>query len=248
VVRCSSDWIACDAQRKAGLEHFVSRKAMNIDGVGPELIERLVDARLLITPADFYHLTMEQLMQLDRMAEKSVSNILAAIEASKKTTLQRFLFALGIRYVGENTSKQLALHFRGLHQIVIARYPQLIMVKDIGDVAASSIIHFFANNETLVKALVSAGIYWPEPELLVTNEQHPLKGKTFVITGSFPNYNREELTTTLEKTGATVTTSVSKKTDYAVVGEAAGSKATKATELSIPILDETSVLKLISIV
>lgn len=245
VARCSSTWVNCLAQRKEGLQHFVGRRAMDIDGMGPALIEQLISNQLVETPADFYTLTVEQLLKLDRMAEKSAEKIISAINLSKKTTLQRFLYALGIRYAGENTSKQLALHYRSLDVIMQASVASLLEVKDVGTVVASSVREFFQNNYVLVHTLVSHGIHWDNIEAPVVST-HRLSGKTFVITGSFPTYSRDELTTMLEATGASVSGSVSKKTNYVVVGEAAGSKATKAAELNIPTLDEPGVLALIN--
>jgi DNA ligase (NAD+) len=245
IARCSGGWIKCAAQRKGGLFHFASRKAMNIDGVGEQLIDQLVDKQVVTTAADLYKLGFASLAQLDRMAEKSAGNIVAALELSKKTTFARFIYALGIRHVGESTAKDLAARFGNVDNLVHATEDQLLAVSDVGPVVANSLIGFFSDplNVELVQQLIASGLHWPEVE------QHsdavlPLIGKTLVLTGSLPNLSREQASAIIEKNGGKVAGSVSKKTSYVVAGDDAGSKLLKAQELNIPVLTEQELIQM----
>jgi DNA ligase (NAD+) len=245
IARCSGGWLRCAAQRKGALMHFVSRRAMDVDGLGDQLIEQLVDKNLIATPADLYKLGFTTLAELDRMAEKSAQNILAALEASKATVLARFIYALGIRHVGEATAKELARHFGKLDAVIQATEEQLLEVADVGPVVAASIRDFFADplNIELVEQLRAAGIHWPENH--VENQPKPQAGKTFVLTGTLPTLGRDAAAALIEAAGGKVAGSVSKKTSYVIAGEEAGSKLVKAQELGITILDEAGLLHLL---
>lgn len=245
IARCSGGWIKCAAQRKGGLLHFVSRRAMDIEGLGEQLVEQLVDRGLVTTPADFYKLGLTTLAELDRMAQKSAQNVLDALTRSKRTTLARFIYALGIRHVGESTAKALARHFGQLDTLLDATEEQVLEVDDIGPVVAQSILGFLADplNRELIEQLRAAGIHWEEsaPAQRIT----PLSGKTFVLTGTLPTLKRDEAQAMIEAAGGKVAGSVSKKTSYVVAGEEAGSKLAKAEELGVAILDEAGLLKLL---
>jgi DNA ligase (NAD+) len=245
VARCSGGWVKCAAQRKGGLLHFVSRRAMDIEGLGDQLIEQLVDRHIITTAADLYKLGLFSLIELDRMAEKSAGNVLKAIEKSKKTTLARFIYALGIRHVGESTAKELARHYGTLDALLEASEEQLLEVEDIGPVVARSIRMFIDNplNLELIEQLRASGITWEE--FKVEQKSSSLSGKTFVLTGTLPNLTREDAAAKIEGAGGKVTGSVSKKTSYVVAGEDAGSKLTKAQELGIPIIGEAELLALL---
>ena len=245
VARCSGG-LYCPAQRKEALKHFASRKAMDIDGLGDKLIEQLVDNDCIHDPADIYRLNMEQLLTLERMGEKSAQNLLNAIAHSKQTSLPRFLFALGIREVGEATAATLARHFGTLVAIEQADEAALLQVADVGPVVASHIHGFFAqsHNREVIERLCSEGIHWPDIEVLPVAEQ-PLAGQTFVLTGSMESLSRDEAKAALEALGAKVAGSVSKKTTVVVAGEAAGSKLAKAESLGIPVWDEAQLLELL---
>jgi DNA ligase (NAD+) len=238
VARCSGGYIKCAAQRKGGLLHFVSRRAMDIEGLGEQLVEQLVDKGLVTTAADFYKLGLVVLAELDRMATKSAQNVLDALQKSKATTLARFIYALGIRHVGESTAKALAKHFGKLDALLDATEEQILAVDDIGPVVAHSILTFLSDplNRELIEQLRAAGVHWDEqaPE---HGPQH-LAGQTFVLTGTLPTLKRDEAQAMIEAAGGKVSGSVSKKTSYVVAGEEAGSKLAKAEELGIPILDE----------
>jgi len=244
VARCEGG-LVCAAQRKESLKHFASRRAMDIEGLGDKLVEQLVDADCLRTPADIYRLDLEILAGLERMAEKSAQNLLDAIAKSKSTTLGRFLFALGIREVGETTAQSLANHFGDLEVVLNADQEALQAVPDVGPVVAGHVAAFCteASNRAVIAALVAAGIHWPAIEQATGSEQ--LAGLTFVITGSLPTLSRDEAKALVQAAGGKVTGSVSKKTDYLIAGEAAGSKLTKAEELDIPILDEAGLLSML---
>ena len=238
VARCSGG-LYCPAQRKEALKHFASRRAMDIEGLGDKLVEQLVDANLLHDPADIYTLRLEQLVALERMGEKSAQNLLHAIETSKHTSLPRFLFALGIREVGESTAATLAQHFSSLQAIEAASEEALLEVADVGPVVARHIHGFFAqtHNREVIERLRSLGVHWPDivrPNL----DAQPLAGQTFVLTGTLQNMSRDEAKQALQALGAKVAGSVSKKTSIVVAGEAAGSKLSKAEELGIPVWDE----------
>ncbi|SFC41102.1 NAD-dependent DNA ligase LigA [Collimonas sp. OK412] len=239
IARCSGGWVKCAAQRKGGLQHFASRRAMDIEGLGDQLIEQLVDRDIIHTAADLYKLGLVKLAALDRMADKSAQNVMSALEKSKSTTLGRFVYALGIRHVGEATAKELAAHFGNIDGLMQASEEQLMEVADIGPVVARSLLAFFADplNRELVEQLRAAGIHWPE-NLPAVGGSKFLLGKTFVLTGSLPTLTRDAAAAMIEAAGGKVTGSVSKKTSYVVAGAEAGSKLTKAEELNIPILDE----------
>ncbi|MBC3916032.1 NAD-dependent DNA ligase LigA [Undibacterium sp. CY18W] len=247
IARCTGGWIKCSAQRKGGLFHFASRKAMNIDGVGEQLIDQLVDKNVVTTAADLYKLGLRALIELDRMAEKSAQNILHALEVSKETSFARFIYALGIRHVGESTAKDLANHFGNVQALLLANEEQLLNVPDVGPVVAKSILRFFGDslNVELVEQLVASGIHWPEIEVQKKGEQ-VLAGKTLVLTGSLPTLSRDQATEIIENAGGKVAGSVSKKTSYVVAGDDAGSKLVKAQELGITILTEAELLQLCS--
>jgi DNA ligase (NAD+) len=245
VARCSGGWVMCAAQRKGGLLHFVSRRAMDIEGLGEQLVEQLVDRGLVTTPADFYKLGFVMLSELDRMAQKSAQNLIDALEKSKSTTLARFIYALGIRHVGESTAKSLAKHFGNLDALLHATEEQILAVDDIGPVVAQSILTFLhdAINRELIAQLRASGIHWEEGEP-EQRSQH-LAGKTFVLTGTLPTLKRDEAAAMIEAAGGKVSGSVSKKTSYVVAGEEAGSKLAKAEELGVAVLDEAGLLHLL---
>ncbi len=245
VARCSGGYIKCAAQRKGGLLHFVSRRAMDIEGLGEQLVEQLVDKGLVTTAADFYKLGLVVLAELDRMATRSAQNVLDALEKSKSTTLARFIYALGIRHVGESTAKALAKHFGKLDALLDANEEQILAVDDIGPVVAHSILTFLSDplNRELIAQLRAAGVHWNETE--PDHGPKPLAGKTFVLTGTLPTLKRDDAQAMIEAAGGKVSGSVSKKTSYVVAGEEAGSKLAKAEELGIPILDEEGLKQLL---
>ena len=245
IARCSGGWIKCSAQRKGGLLHFVSRRAMDVEGLGDQLVEQLVDKHIITTAADLYKLGFRALAELDRMADKSAQNVLAALEKSKKTTFARFIYALGIRHVGEATAKELARHFGNLDALLAASEEQLLEVADIGPVVAKSITAFLSDplNVELLAQLQAAGVHWPEH--VVENKRQPFAGKTFVLTGTLPTLSRDAAAEKIEAVGGKVAGSVSKKTSYVVAGAEAGSKLAKAEELGLTILDETAFLQLL---
>ena len=239
IARCSGGWVKCGAQRKGGLQHFASRRAMDIESLGDQLIEQLVDRHVITTAADLYKLGLVKLAKLDRMAEKSAQNMLSALEKSKSTTLDRFIYALGIRHVGETTAKELASHFGNIDALLQADEEQLLEVADIGPVVARSLLTFLADplKRELIEQLRAAGIHWPE-NLPAESASKFMNGKTFVLTGSLPTLTRDAAAAMIEAAGGKVTGSVSKKTSYVVAGAEAGSKLSKAEKLNIPILDE----------
>lgn len=249
-----ADWrcgggLFCPAQRKEALLHFASRRAMDIEGLGYKLVDQLVDSHLVETPADIYDkrkLDLRTLANLERMGEKSALNLLGAIEHSKRTTLARFIYALGIRNVGEATAKDLARHFGKLESLMKADEESLQQVPDVGPVVAQSIIAFFSepHNIEVVKALRARGVQWVEHEAQAVRES-ALSSKTFVLTGTLATMTREQAKEKLEALGAKVSGSVSKKTDYVVAGEEAGSKLDKAHELGVAVLNEQQFLALL---
>ena len=245
VTRCSGG-LFCPAQRKQSLIHFAGRKAMDVEGLGDKLIEQLVDNAIVKTPADLYKLGVLGLASLERMAEKSAANVVASIEKSRHTTLQRFIFALGIRNVGEATARDLARHFGGIDALMEADMDALQAVPDVGPVVAQSIHDFFAepHNREVIEQLRAAGVTWPEHEPARISEG-PLAGKTLVVTGTLPSLTRDEARALIESAGGKVAGSVSKKTDYVVAGEAAGSKLDKAQQLGVIILDEAGLRALL---
>lgn len=244
--RCTGG-LYCAAQRKQAIKHFASRKAMDIDGLGDKLVEQLVDYELIHGIADLYQLQHQNLSEMERMGDKSAANLVQAIENSKSTTLPRFLYALGIREVGESTALSLARHFLTLDRIRAASVEELQQVKDVGNVVADSIYSFFReqHNQEIIDKLLNAGINWPEIEALQP-QQLPLAGKSIVLTGTLSSLSRNEAKARLVERGATVSGSVSKKTDYLIAGEKAGSKLDKARELGIEVLDEEALLTLIN--
>jgi DNA ligase (NAD+) len=246
VARCTGG-LVCPAQRKQALLHFASRRAMDIEGLGDKLVDQLVDRGLVHTPADVYGLSLETLAGLERMAEKSAANLLAAVETGKATTLARFIFALGIRNVGEATAKDLAQHFGSLDRLIAATEDDLRAVRDVGPIVAQSILQFFAepHNLDVVNKLRAAGVHWPESKGL-QQSAGILTGKTLVLTGTLPTLTRDAAKEKIEAAGGKVAGSVSKKTDYVVAGEEAGSKLAKAQELGVPILDEAGLLALLA--
>ncbi|WP_040975328.1 NAD-dependent DNA ligase LigA [Necropsobacter massiliensis] len=244
VARCTGGLI-CAAQRKEALKHFVSRRAMDIDGVGAKLIEQLVDRELIHTPADLFKLDSTILMRLDRMGPKSAENALNSLQKAKKTTLARFIFALGIRDVGEATALNLANHFKRLDALKAAEIAQLREVADVGEVVANRIYVFWreAHNVEVVNALIAQGVHWDEVEHGTITE-NPLKGKTVVLTGTLSRMGRNEAKAMLQQLGAKVSGSVSAKTDFVIAGDSAGSKLTKALELGVQVLTEEAFVAL----
>ncbi len=244
--RCSGG-LFCPAQRKQALLHFASRRALDIEGLGEKLVDQLVEQQLVHTPADLFKLSLQALAQLERMGEKSAQNLLDAIEHSKQTTLARFIYALGIRNVGEATAKELARHFATLDNFMMADEIRLQLVPDIGPVVAQSITTFFAepHNIEVIAQLRAAGVQWPEQAENAV-QLLPLNAKIFVLTGTLTSMNRDEAKSRLEKLGARVTGSVSYKTDYVVAGAEAGTKLSKAQELNINVLDEQQFLQLLN--
>ncbi|HRN74662.1 NAD-dependent DNA ligase LigA [Ottowia sp.] len=243
--RCTGG-LFCPAQRKQALLHFASRRAMDIEGLGEKLVDQLIDGNVVKALPDVYRMGFVSLAALDRMAEKSAQNLLAALEKSKHTTLARFLYALGIRHVGETTAKDLARHFGTLDAIMAAGVDQLLQAPDVGPVIADSIHTFFRqpHNREVVEQLRAVGIHWPEGEP-VPAALLPLAGKTFVLTGTLPTLSREEAKELLEAAGAKVSGSVSRKTHYVVAGEEAGSKLDKARELGVAVIDEAAMRALL---
>ncbi|MGB7651220.1 MAG: helix-hairpin-helix domain-containing protein, partial [Gallionella sp.] len=235
------------AQKKQALLHFASRRAMNIDGLGDKLVEQLVDANIVRTPADLYRLGLLALINLERMGEKSALNLLTGIEHSKHTSLSRFIYALGIRNVGETTAKDLAKHFGNLDSLLSSSEEVLLQVQDVGPIVAQSLLAFLhePHNLEVIAQLRACGVSWTEVEMQAATVL-PLTGKTFVITGTLPTLSREAVKEKLEALGAKVSGSVSKKTDYVVAGSEAGSKLDKAQELNIAVLDEAQLLALLA--
>ncbi|WP_318485871.1 NAD-dependent DNA ligase LigA [Photobacterium leiognathi] len=247
VARCTGG-LFCQAQRKEALKHFVSRKALDVDGCGEKVIEQLVDREMVATPADLFKFSAGEVTILERMGPKSAQKLVDALKASKLTTLPRFIYSLGIREVGEATAANLANYFETLEAISQATKEQLIEVPDVGDVVAAHIFNFFReeHNMAVVKDLQEIGIHWPEIEKPEEGIELPLEGKTVVLTGSLSQLTRSDAKAALQKLGAKVTGSVSKKTDLLVAGEAAGSKLAKAQELDIEIWDEQKLVDLMS--
>ncbi len=243
--RCSGG-LVCPAQRKEAIRHFSARAAMDVDGLGEKLIEQLVDNGMLKDVADIYHLTAEQLQSMERMGSKSAENLLQAIRNSKQTSLSKFLFALGIREVGEATALALAAHFGALEPILQATAEQLLEIEDIGPIVAEHIAVFFANadNIAVIHRLQDAGVHWPEHQPAVQSDV--LQGKIFVLTGTLESMSRDEGKARLQALGAKVAGSVSKKTSCVVAGPGAGSKLEKAEELGVTVIDEAEFLRLLN--
>lgn len=255
VLRCTAG-LSCPAQRKQALLHFVSRRAMNMEGLGDKLAEQLVDSGVVSTPADLFLLDQEMLSGLERMAEKSAGNLIRAITKSKKTTLARFIYSLGIRNVGETTARDLALFYGSLDRLMAADSDSLLQIPDVGPVVARSITSFFSNeyNQAVIARLRDAGVCWEETagkvdaaDVAGRVEIHAVGGKVFVLTGILPTLTRDEAREKIQALGGKVTNSVSSHTDFVVAGADPGSKYTKAVELGIRILDEADLLSLLQV-
>jgi len=246
VARCSGG-LVCPAQRLGALFHFASRRAMDIDGLGERLIEQLIESGRVTTPADLYTLTAEELAELERMGPKSASNLVAALEQSKRTTLPRFLYALGIRDVGEATALALAEHFGDLEPLQDASLEAIQEVRDVGPVVAAHVREFFdeERNRAVIAQLRASGVHWPRIRRAAAAGPGPLAGQTIVITGTLSSMSRDEAREAARAAGATVTDSVSKKTTLLVVGAEAGSKLRKAQDLGVAIVDEAAFLQML---
>ncbi len=245
IARCTGG-LFCPAQRKQALLHFASRRALDIEGLGGKLVDQLVDAGLVKTPADIYALDLPTLANLERMGEKSAANLIEAIDKSRSTTLARFIYALGIRNVGEATAKDLARHFGRIEALMAADEAALQMVPDVGPVVAQSIRHFFdePHNRDVIGKLRTAGVHWPDVAPSAVADSR-IAGKTFVLTGTLPTLTRDEAKDLIEARGGKVAGSVSKKTDYVVAGAEAGSKLDKAEALGVAIIDESQLQELL---
>ncbi|ELZ0586413.1 TPA: NAD-dependent DNA ligase LigA [Yersinia enterocolitica] len=246
VARCTGG-LFCAAQRKEALKHFVSRRALDVDGMGDKIIEQLVEKQYVENPADLFTLTAGKLTGLDRMGPKSAQNLIVALEKAKQTTFARFLYALGIREVGEATAANLAAHFRNLENLRAADIEALKSVPDVGEVVARHVVNFLGeeHNQKVIEALEKV-ITWPEPQQIIAEEiDSPFAGKTVVLTGSLTILSRDEAKDRLAALGAKVSGSVSKKTDLVIAGEAAGSKLAKAQELGITVIDEAEMIRLL---
>lgn len=246
VARCTGG-LFCAAQRKEALKHFVSRRALDVDGMGDKIIEQLVEKQYVENPADLFELTAGKLTGLDRMGPKSAQNLIVSLEKAKQTTFARFLYALGIREVGEATAANLAAHFRNLENLRAADIDALKSVPDVGEVVAKHVLNFLSeeHNQKVIEALEKV-ISWPEPQQIVAEEiDSPFAGKTVVLTGSLTILSRDEAKDRLTALGAKVSGSVSKKTDLVIAGEAAGSKLVKAQELGITVIDEAEMIRLL---
>ena len=243
IARCSGG-LFCGAQRKQALLHFAQRRAMDIEGLGEKIVDQLVDLNIVRTPADLYRLGFNALANLERMGEKSADNLIQAIEQSRKTSLARFIFALGIRHVGETTAKDLAAHYGNMSALMAASAEELLTIHDVGPVVADSIESFMAeaHNREVIEQLLASGM-----QLSVTEKtlNAAVAGKTFVLTGTLPSLSREDAKAMLEKAGAKVAGSVSAKTNYVVAGADAGSKLAKAEELGLAVIDEAEMLALL---
>ncbi len=246
VARCTGG-LYCPAQRKQAITHFASRRAMDIEGLGDKLVSQLVDAKLLNSVSDIYQLSVSQLAGLERMAQKSAQNVIDAITKSKKTTLARFIYALGVRNVGEATAKDLANHFGRLDKLLDAKVEDLLAVNDVGPIVAESLLQFFAepHNTDAIHTMIDMGVSWEEYD-----GKQPvsgvLQGKTLVLTGTLPTMSRDDAKALIEAAGGKVSGSVSKKTDFVVAGAEAGSKLEKAASLGVVILDESGLMALLA--
>jgi DNA ligase (NAD+) len=245
--RCTGG-ITCPAQCKQAFLHFASRRAVEIEGLGDKVVDQLVDAGIVRTLPELYKLGVAKLNELERMGEKSAQKLVDAIERSKKTTLPRFLFGLGIRHVGEGTSKALARHFGDIDKLMDASVEQLMEIPDVGPIASTSVREFFdqPHHREVVEQLIAAGVHWPAIEGTASDAHRPLLGKTLVITGTLPTLSRDEAKELIEAAGGKASGSVSKKTDWLVAGEEAGSKLDKARELGVAILDEAGLRALLA--
>jgi len=245
IARCTAG-LYCPAQRKQALHHFASRRALDIEGLGEKLIDQLVDGELVQTAADLFELEVDAVAGLERMAEKSASNVLAGISASKNTSLRRFIYALGVRNVGEQTARDLAAHFGKLDSLMESSEEELQTVADVGPIVAASVAQFFRepHNRKVIERLRETGVRWDEGAGS-RGKTGMLAGKTFVLTGTLPNMTRDEARASIEAAGGKVTGSVSGKTDYVVAGADPGSKYVKAQDLGIVVLDEPGLLTLL---
>ena len=244
--RCTGQY-RCNAQIKQGISHFISRKAMNIDGLGEKIVDQLFEQGMLKNIADIYKLDFAVIENMDRFGKKSVENLKESIEISKKTTLGKFIYALGIRNVGEATSKELAAHFRSLDNLFNATVEDYLMVNDIGPVVAESLVKYFhnANNQQIINSIIASGISWPTlKEINAINSK--LNNQTFVVTGTLNSFSRDEIKDLIEANGGKVSGSVSKKTSYVIVGDNPGSKADKASELGVPIITEINLMEMLN--
>jgi len=246
VMRCTGG-LVCAAQTKQAIKHFASRKAFDIEGLGDKIVDQLVDQKLIQNPTDIFALQLSELVSLERFGTKSAVNLLRAIDASKQTTLAKFIYSLGIREVGESTARNLALHFNTLDAIISANLDALKEVQDVGEIVASHLYEFLREplNIDVLNKLVSAGITWPVIAL-PSQEKQPLLGKTLVLTGMLTQMGRTEAKSKLQELGAKVSGSISAKTDLLIAGEKAGSKLTKAQDLGIEIWDENALVKYLS--
>ena len=237
--RCTGG-LVCAAQRKEGIKHFASRKALDIDGLGDKLIEQMVELEMIQSIGDLYHLELSQLSSLDRMAEKSAANLLKSLDVSKSTTLARFIYALGIREVGQATAESLALFFRDIEVLMTADFETLQQVGEVGPVVAHSIVHFFeqSSNIAVVNGLIEQGIHWPKVTAPDPISALPLSDQTFVITGTLDGLSRDQAALMLKQRGAKVSASVSAKTTAVIAGEKPGSKVTKADSLGVDVLSQ----------
>jgi DNA ligase (NAD+) len=242
VARCTGG-LFCGAQRREGLKHFVSRKAMDIDGFGVKLIDALLATQQVHSASDLFELTVDTLAELERMGEKSAQNVINAIEVSKNTTLAKFLFALGIREVGETTARSLASSFKTIEAIMSANTEQLLEIDDVGPKVAAHVVNYFAEeqNRMEVARLIALGVHWDDVE--ESSEELPLSGQTWVVTGKISAMSRDEAKDYLLRLGAKVAGSVSAKTTQVVAGPGAGSKLKKASELDIPVMDEAEFIQ-----
>ncbi|GFE84332.1 DNA ligase [Steroidobacter agaridevorans] len=246
VARCTGS-LSCAAQLKGALLHFAGRRAMDIDGLGEKIVDQLLTEGLVHSPADLYKLTVDQFANLERLGEKSAKNLVSALEKSKKTTLARFLYAVGIRDVGESTATALANHFASIEALQDANEAAIQEVPDVGPVVAAHVYTFFQqpHNREVIQALRDLGVHWPAQKARAAPTEGPLTGKTFVLTGTLESMSRDDAGDRISALGGKVTGSVSKKTNYVVAGSEAGSKLTKAQELGVEILDEAAFLKLL---
>lgn len=244
--RCTGQY-KCNAQIKQGISHFISRKAMNIDGLGEKIVDQLFEQGMLKNIADIYKLDFAVIENMDRFGKKSVENLKESIEISKKTTFGKFIYALGIRNVGEATSKELAAHFRSLDNLFNATVEDYLMVNDIGPVVAESLVKYFHNesNQQIINSIIASGISWPTlKEINAINSK--LNNQTFVVTGTLNSFSRDEIKDLIEANGGKVSGSVSKKTSYVIVGDNPGSKADKANELGVPIITEINLMEMLN--
>jgi len=244
--RCSGG-LYCPAQRRQALLHFAGRRALDIEGLGEKLVEQLVDSGAVRSPADLFRLGVGTLAALERMAERSAANVLAAIDKARSTTLARFIYALGIRHAGESTARDLAAHFGTLDALMAADEAQLLDVPDVGPVVAASIAQFFAepHNREVIEQLRAAGVHWPEQGGRAAAPRGPLAGATVVLTGALTTLSREQASERIAAAGGKVAGSVSKKTSFVVAGDEAGSKLDKARALGVRVIAEEELLRLL---